>query len=229
MSTARTLIRRAMLDVGVLTKSENPSADEANDALDELNALSDSWSNDPGLFYTRVQETFPLSAAASYSIGAGQTFNTVRPLQIVKAYISDGTIDTPVTIINQEVYDNITFKEGNGIPQYLTYNAGFPYGTITLYPVPNGGYTLTILSEKPFTGFATLDTEVTLPAGWFRALQKNLALELGPQYGQDPTPALVRAAAQSLGALKLATVRLRPVPQFTSSGRNNNIYSGWSY
>lgn len=227
MTTARTIIKRAMQDNGVLTKGENPSADEANDALDALNALIDSWSNFSANIYSRALETFSLTSAASYLIGAGQTWNTTRPVQIVDAYTTIGTIDYPLSIINQEQYDSISFKANAGIPQYLVYNNAYPYGTVTLYPTPAGPTSITLLSEKPITTFATLDTSASLPQGWERALVKNLAMELTPQYGQRVTPELAQAAKESLGAIKLSVIRARPVNSSPSVRTTNNVYTGW--
>ncbi len=227
MPTARVIIRKALLEIGALTKTEQPAADEANDALDTLNALIASWSNFSDNIYSRTQETFNLSGAATYTIGTGQTFNTERPIQIIEGYTSSAGIDYPLIIINVEQYNNISIKTTQGYPEYLAYNNGYPYGTISLYPVPSGVQTITLLTEKAITQFATLDTVMSLPDGWERALIKNLAIDLAPQYGQEPTASLVSSAMKSVGAIKLSVVKSRPVPAFPQSGRIQDIYSGW--
>lgn len=228
MSTARTIIRLALLEIGALTKTEQPAADEANDGLTALNAMLGTWSNFAANVFYRTRETFNLGSAASYSIGSGQTFDTVRPLQIVEAFTSSGSIDYPLIIINQEQYDAITFKTASGIPEYLTYNSNYPYGQITFYPVPSGVQSVTLLSEKPITQIASLDTDISFPDGWERAIIKNLAIDLAPQYAQEPSAATVKAAQESLGAIKVATVRSRPIPAFPQSRSIGNIYNGWS-
>jgi hypothetical protein len=227
MPTARTLIRKAMLEIGALTKTEQPAADEANDALDALNDLIASWSNFSDNIYSRTQETFPLSAAATYTIGTGQTFNTARPIQIIEAYTTSGNINYPLIIINQEQYNNITFPSATGYPEYLAYNNGYPYGVISLYPVPSGVTSITLLTEKAITQFATLDTSMSLPEGWARALIKNLAIDIAAAYGQEPSASLVKTAQDAVGAIKLSVVKSRPVPAFPQSGRLQDIYTGW--
>lgn len=227
MSTARDIIKKSLQKIGTLTKGENPSSDEANDALDSLNALIASWSNFSENIYSRTLETFNLTSAATYSIGAGQTFNTTRPIQIVDAYVTSGGIDYPLTIINQEQFDPVAMKTTQGIPQYLIYNNAYPYGTITLYYVPSGVNSITLLSEKPITGFATLDTAMSLPDGWERALVYNLALELAPEYAQQPDASVAAIASQSLGAIKLAVIRSRPINSSPAVRTVNNVYTGW--
>lgn len=228
MTTARKIIKKAMQKTGVLVKSETPDDDEANDALDALNALIDSWSNDSANITTRVRETFPLTSAKTYTIGVGQDFDTARPMQIVEAFTSLSVTDTPILIVNQEEYDSISYKDAVGQPSALTYDSGFPTGLITIYPTPDASYTLTILSEKALTGFATLDTELTLPNGWERALVYNLAIELAPEYGQQLDQAIVDIASESLGLIKLAVVRSRPVNVSTSVLATRNIFTGYS-
>ncbi len=216
-----------MMDIGALVKNEQPDSDEANDALTALNGILGTWSNFSANIYYRARETFNLTSAASYLIGSGQTFNTTRPVFIAEAFVSSGTIDYPLVIIPQETYDSESFKTATGIPQYLVYNNNYPYGTITLFPVPDGVQTITILSEKPLTEIATLDTSLSFPPGVERALQKNLAMELAPQYSQPITPDLDRAAKDSLGAIKLAVVRNRPINAFPQSRSIGNIYNGF--
>jgi len=132
MTTARTIIKKAMQKIGAITKGENPSADEANDAFDSLNALIASWSNFSDNIYVQTRETFSLTSSATYLIGTGQTFNTTRPIQIVNAFVTSGDIDYPLTQINQVTYESIPMKATTGIPEYFTYNHGVTSGaTIT--------------------------------------------------------------------------------------------------
>ena len=216
-----------MQKIGVLVKSEVPDDDEANDGLDALNALLGSWSNDAGVMYTRIKETFALTSSATYTIGNAGSFNTVRPIQIVNAYTSSGGIDYNLAILTTEEYDNISFKGLAGIPCYLVYDNAYPLGNITLYPTPSAGFTLTLLSEKPLNDFPTLDTEAILPDGWVRALIYNLAVDIAPEYGQQPDPSIVNTATKSLGAIRKSTIRSRPIGVDYATHQVNNIYNGW--
>ena len=60
MTTARTIIKRAMQVAGILVKGEAPSADEADDGLTALNMMLSGWSNDSGLVYARAWQSFAL-------------------------------------------------------------------------------------------------------------------------------------------------------------------------
>lgn len=228
MTTARDIIVKAMQKVGILFKTEQPSADEVNDGLDSLNAMLSSWSNDSLNCVARVLESFTLSAGvSSYSIGAGQTFDTQRPVFIVESHVRISTVDYPLTGVPDEVYQSdIPFKSQQGIPQFYNYSNAYPYGTIRLYPVPSTDYTLFILSEKEITQFS-LDDTVNLPPGWEMALIYNLAMILAPEYGQQADPVTVQIAADSKSAIRRAIAKNRTMdaePQLNPAG---NIYNGW--
>jgi hypothetical protein len=50
--------------------------------------------------------------------------------------------------------------------------------------------------------FASLDTELTFPPGYERALRFGLALDLAVEYGREASTALVGAFAQAFSAIK---------------------------
>lgn len=228
MTTARRIIKRALQKNGVLTKGESPSGDEASDALDSLNDLVGSWSNDSLLIYARLSESFPLvSGQASYTIGNGGDFNTARPMQILSAFTRIGSIDYSMDAINGVAYDGITQKDiSSSIPEVIYYDGNSPLGTITIYPTPTVG-TLHIRTEKELASFTTLDTDLDLPPGWERALIYNLALELAPEYGQPVDQVVYEVAMDSLGKIKTAVARNKGMDAYPYNGRNNNVYTGW--
>lgn len=228
MATARTIIKRALQKNGVLTKNESPSGDEASDGLESLNAMISSWSNDSLLIYTRLSESFPLvSGQASYTIGSGGDFDTVRPTQILTAFTRISNIDYNIGIISDVEFDGITQKNiGSTIPEVMYYNGNAPLGTITIYPVPVTG-TLHIRSEKPLTEFTSLDTELEFPPGWERALIYNLAVEVSGEYGQPVEQLTYQIANDSLNKIKTAVARNKTMDMYAYNGSIDNIYTGW--
>lgn len=227
MTTARQIITRAMQKIGVLVKSEPPSADEADDALASLNALISSWSNDSLNIYARTLESFPLTGASSYTIGTGGDFNTVRPTAIINAYVRQGTTDLQVSVVDDTMFAGIMTKSVSGLPYVLNYSNSYPLGVIKMYPVGLSDYTLFLLSEKAVSGFATLDTQLNLPDGWERALIYNLAIELAPEYAQQPDASVVKIAAESLGAIRTKVAQVRGMDAYPRSVGVENVYTGW--
>lgn len=228
MATARNLIERAMRKVGVLTLNEAATADEANEALLTLNDLLASWSTDSLYIVARTTESFPLiGSQAEYTIGTGGDFDTDRPVYLVDSYFRNGDIDYPLETITDENYANIGFKGVSGLPEYINYTNAYPLGRVKIYPAPSTVYTLYLVTEKPVTSIATLDTVIDLPPGWERALVYSLAIELAPEYGQPIDPIVDRIAMSSKEAIKNQVSISRSMDANASLNGNNNIYTGY--
>lgn len=231
MTTALSLITQAAKKIGVVFKSESLDSDEATDGLTALNNMLSSWANDSLLVYARTWESFTLTGGTgSYTIGTGGNFNTTRPIAIVEAYVRIASVDYPLEIIPDEVYNQyITIKSIQTSPsRYLNYDNAYPLGNIRLYTVPSTNDTLFLLTEKPFSSFALSDT-VTFPPGWERAIVYNLALELAPEYGETAPPEVVMLAAESKAEIKRASMRNKPMsylPDVPEQNRISRIYSG---
>jgi len=228
MATGLSIITKAMQKVGILVKSESPAADEAADALDSLNDLLSSFSNESSMVYVRVTESFTLtSGTASYTIGAGQTLNTARPISIVQANVNQGVISYNVAPVDDETYQGIQDKTTQGIPYFVNYTNGFPTGTLNFYPVPVSAYTLVLTSEKELTSL-TLSGTVSLPPGWQRMLVYNLAVELASEYGQPADALVMKIAGESKAAVARSIMKVRNMDANVGSYPNGfSIYRGW--
>lgn len=227
-TSALDIITGAAKLLGVIFKSEPLDSDEANDGLVLLNDMLDSWSNDSLTTSAYTLESFSLTGAASYTIGASGTFNTSRPINIVTAVVRISSVDYPLEIITQEQYQlEIPQKSiSSQIPEVLTYDNGYPLATITMYAVPTSGSTLRLLSNKPLSNLSALTTTVDLPPGWKRALKNNLAIDLAPEYGVEPPASVVRNANQSLGAIRRANSINSAMPFMQAPTQGYSILGG---
>lgn len=229
MTTALGIITSAMRKAGVLVKNEAPSADEAADGLEMLNDLLASISNDSLIVYARTTESFTLAGGtASYTIGSGATFNTVRPIKIISAYVRTGNIDYPLQMVNDEQYASIIYKGATGIPEFLNYTNAFPQATINLYPKPSGSYEIFIVTEKQLSTF-TLNETVSLPPGWKRMLIYNLAIELAPEYGQPASGEVIQIAKDSKAEIRASVMAAKKMQWDNGLTVDGNIYTGWGY
>jgi hypothetical protein len=225
--TALDIITAGMRKAGILTKTESPSADEAQDGLEMLNDLLASNANEDLFVYARTLESFTLSGGvADYTIGSGGDFNTVRPVFIANAYVRIGTLDYPLSVIQDGDYADISLKNLASIPYWLNYTNAYPLATIKLYPVPSAGWTLFLLSEKPLSEF-TLNQTVSLPPGWARYLKNQLAVEMAPEYGQQAPAETVDIAAKAMAAIKRGAARVKSMDNHIDYGGLRNVFTGW--
>lgn len=210
--SAQDIIKAAFRVLGVTSKSESPTADEMNDALQSLNFMIDNWAARRLLGTALIRESFPLTAfQQSYTIGVGGNFNTAVPFDIMSAFYRDSfNVDRQLEIVTREQFDSYEDKQiVSALPEALFFDPGptqqvNELGTIYLYFTPDASssYTLFIESQKPFTEFAALTTTVTFPPSYYRALKWNLALELAAEYGRPITQDMNENAIESLETLE---------------------------
>lgn len=227
-TTALNIITRAMRKAGILSNVESPTSDEANDALDTMNDIIASLSNDGLLVYAHTTESFSITGGTgSYTIGSGGDFNTSRPLSILSAYCRDSSgTDSTVGQIGQAEYAKLATKTTQGRPKYFYYDNDYSLGTLNLYPVPDTSYTFYITSEKPITSFSSLTTSFDMPPGWALLLTDALAISLAPEYGVQTPQETILSYERSVTALKRQKARMTNMDS-NRPASGNNIYTGF--
>src|SRR5271157_1968059 len=168
--TARDIITQALRKLGIGTPGEVLSADEMNSGLDALNVMLKSWSGRSLLTTAQLQESFALiGGLPTYTIGpsvVSPNFITVKPITVCSGFIRDqSNTDYPVGLISREEYNAFVNKSDTGLPSVIFYDPGIAQqanqlGTVNLYLTPDSTniYTLFLVSEKPFTTFASLNS-----------------------------------------------------------------------
>ena len=210
MSTARDLIKGSLRLIGALGTGETPAAEDSNEALLALNQMLDSWSTENLVIPNQVREVFPLVAdQSSYTMGSGGDFDTTRPLDIFNVLIQEtSTYELPIQILNAKEHSEITSKQTkSSIPVSVYCENSYPLETLNFYPVPSEVKNVVVYSSKPLTNFASLNTTVTLPPGYYKALRYGLAVELAPEYGKAPTPAVINGAIESKENIKRQNIK----------------------
>ena len=198
--TVRDLIKSSLRIIGAIASGETPGADETSDALQTLNGILGSWSNQSLLVPSKAREVFTLVAGtSSYSIGPSGTFDTTRPIKILSASIIDAGQDfeTNINILTQQQYAEISNKNLSGSATAIYAEGTYPLDTINVYPKPAAADQLVIYSMKPIVSFASANDLITLPAGYDRALKYNLAVELAAEYGKQLPQEVVVIASES--------------------------------
>lgn len=221
------VIKRAFRLLRVIDAHEEPSPDMQSDALDALNAMLASWSSQPQAIYAPALVSHTLTASvASYTWGASGAINSARPVEIKAAYVNDGAVDHILNVRAIKDYATIPLKTTPGIPGECVLRPSYPLATVYLFPVPDSGYTFKAEVLQPFTTYALSD-DMALPLEYEDPITYQLALRIGPEYGEVPQ-AVAALAADMLRVLKRQYAK--PVPVAKSSPfyvrRNDDIDGG---
>ena len=206
-TTAGDQINRALRLLGVLAEGETPSAAVSQDALVALNQMIDSWNTERlSVFSTQDQTFFWPTSTVSRTLGPTGDFVGNRPILIDDAtYFRDPSTNVSfgIKIINQQQYDGIAVKTVTSTyPQVLWINMTYPNIEMYIYPVPTRLLEWHFISVQELTQPATLATQFALPPGYLRAFVYNLAMELAPEFGVEPSPQVQRIAMTSKRNIK---------------------------
>jgi hypothetical protein len=232
LATAQTIIDRALRLIGAIASGESPTTAESNDGLTALNAMISSWQTEKLNVYAFVDTSFNLAAADnSYTVGpAGNFALTPRPQKIEQVFVTANGINYEVELIDYEKWNRIPDQTSDSdIPVYAYYEPTLTTGTLKLWPVPNTVYALHIITWTSLAELAAVGTSVSLPQGYERALAYNLAIELAPEYGSEPSQSVVAVAMDSKASIKRANQRpMLATPDLWGavSGQRSNIYAG---
>lgn len=158
-------------------------------------------------------ETFTFTTPGNFAIA--------RPLRVTRAFTritSPGTtgLDYPIDV--DETGDKYAAIGLKGIPGpwpiLLYYNPTFPIGNLYCYPNPQLGGELHLWTDQIFTDFTNPTQSINLPQGYARAIKKNLALELVPEYGKIGATRLALLTAQARDSIdKIKKLNSTPAVQ----------------
>jgi hypothetical protein len=225
------LVDRAARLLHQIGAGQSLGTTESAAALVALNAMHDSWRIEKLMCLARRVETVTLtSGAASKTIGPSGDLNTVRPVQVLDAWIEVSGYAYPVRLINDDDYESIDVKTQSGDwPTHANYRATMPTGTIYTWPVANATRSLKILVPVPLSALVLTDTLDVAP-GWEDCLASNLAVRLAPEYETVASQDLKEMARDTKAAVK----RMNRVPvrqrsqlaDIVGSPVSGNILSG---
>lgn len=201
--TANEIIIAAFQELGITVSGGSPNANDLIWGLGKLNRFLNTLSSDGINLHYRTEESFNLvSGTASYTIGSGGDFNTVRPNVIEKAFIRVSGHDYPLNIRPISEYWSLSEKTTQSRPVKLYYDTKYSNGVIYLYYTPSDTDPLHIVSQKPLTIYASGLTEVSLPGEYEDALVLNLAIRFASRYGKVVSGELRLDAQKALSGVR---------------------------
>ena len=207
MATAGDQINRALRLLGILAEGETPSAETSADALVALNQMIESWNTERLSVFNTVDQVFNWPAGEYIrTLGPTGDFVGTRPVLLDDAtyYRDPGTnVSFGIKFINQQQYDGIAVKTVTSTyPQVIWVNMEYPNITMTIYPKPTRLVEWHFISVEELSQPASLSTDLYFPPGYLRAFAYNLACELAPEFGVEPSPQVQRIAMTSKRNLK---------------------------
>jgi len=194
--TVREVITRALRKAGICGIGDDPSADDAEAARQELDMMLKSWQNMGYNLWTKTSLSHTLTTAAA------QTLDPVRPLRILSCRYratANGT-ELIMSPMMRDEYDSLPNKTTTGTPTQFHYDRQREAARLYVWPVIASatGQTLEITYDRELEDIASLNDVLDMPSEWYQAVVYNLAalmMETVPVRMQDQR---VTARAQLL-------------------------------
>ena len=207
MASAGDQINRALRLLGVLAEGETPSAAMSQDALVALNQMLDSWSTEKLMIYNTIDQVFTWpTGQIKRTLGPSGDFVGIRPILLDDStyYRDPGTnVSFGIKMINQQQYNGIAVKTVTSTyPQVMWINMEYPDISMTVYPKPTRDLEWHFVSVQELSQPVVLATTLSFPPGYLRAFTYNLAMEMAPEFGIEPSPQVQRIAMTSKRNLK---------------------------
>ena len=234
MDTAGDIINGSLRLLGVLAEGEVPSAETSQDALRAMNQMIDSWNTERLSVYATQDQIFTWPAGQlSRTLGPSGDFSGNRPVLLDDStYFKDpGTgVSYGIKFINQQQYNGIAVKTVTSTyPQVIFVNMTFPDVEMYIYPRPTRALEWHFISVQELTQPATLATVLHFPPGYLRAFRYNLACEMAPEFGTEPSSQVRRLAMSSKRNIKRINNPddIMSIPYSLIASRQRfNIYAG---
>jgi hypothetical protein len=206
-TTAADQINGALRLIGMLAEAETPSAATAQDSLNALNQMIDSWNTERLSVFSTQDQVFTWAPGQIHrTLGPTGDFVGNRPILMDDAtYFKDPTngISFGIKLINQQQYDGIAVKTVTSTyPQVMWINMDYPNIDMYVYPVPTKALEWHFISVTELTAPASLSTTLAFPPGYLRCFKYNLACEIANEFGVEPPPNVARIAMTSKRNLK---------------------------
>lgn len=207
MASAGDIINGSLRLLGVLAEGETPSSETAQDALVAMNQMIDSWNTERlAVFSTQDQVVTWPASTQSRTLGPTGDIVGLRPVLVDDAtYFRDPAngISYGLKLINQQQYNGIAVKTvTSSYPQVMWVNMTYPNIELYVYPVPTRTLEFHIVSVDELSTPANLATSLAFPPGYLRAFRYNLACEIAPEFGVEPSRQVQRIAMTSKRNLK---------------------------
>ena len=198
-------INDALINLGVIDATENPTPEDSAFALRSLNRILD--------LYNTQNLTIPYTNHITYEndtwtsteieIGSGKTIDATAPANIQQLLFLDNSVNYECRIMTQTEYEQIRNKSVVGIPtKYFTHQTAAGVVTVYLNMIPISGMKMRVYAKQPYSTEVKITDDIDWGTGVEKMLMLRLSTELAASYHINPAQLLFEAAAEAENYVK---------------------------
>jgi len=218
-TTGSDIVIQALKKSGVTGIGRQPSADDTQDGLADLNDMLAEWNTQRWMIWNLLDLEFVSDGRTTdYTVGPGGNFNVARrPDRIESAYlrqfVSTGlNVDTAIEILPSfEEYSRLSLKALESFTLYGFLDSAWPLGNLKLYPWPNASRYGVHIQLKNVLPIIEMTTDLSsIPSQYVSAMKFNLARRMRQAYGKGlaPDPELNNLARNALDVVKQSNIQI---------------------
>lgn len=180
--TRNQLVESILRKLAVLSEGQTPSTINYTEVELALNMKIAQFRSLGMALWARESFTWT-PTTGTYTIGEGQTLDTVYPVRVLQAYRTETNTKIEMDVIPREEY-NILPLSTSGSPIKLSYQPNINSGTVWLWPEPSASNTstITIVYQRPLQYFTTSTETLDMPEEWYNALVFGTAVDLSAEW-----------------------------------------------
>lgn len=241
------IIQAALRTLKVIAVGASPSSDDTTNCTFALNMLLKELNTEGYLNWVYQTISIPFVAnQVSYTIAEAGSPSLInyRPVKVAHVWRRDQStppIDTPMSPLSRQQYDQLTPKAITGVPTNWYYDPQLgntvegvlSLPSISVWPAPlDTTYTMFLCIQRPIQDIATgasSSQNFDVTQEWFRTLRWLLADEVSAEYEVDlDTISMVRQQANMLRqkmanfSQEDASILIQPDPQMAYGSRFNS-------
>lgn len=192
--TIRKICEHALRKATILGFGEPAPAEDMAAAVEELDVMLKAWQNLGYNLWTKTDGSLVLTTAASYEL------SPERPLKILNARVKRSGIETPMTRMTRQEYDDLPQKNATGFPTQFYYDRQREEARFYVWPVlaVSGNVTVEYTYERELADVASENDTIDVPVEWYDAIINNLAVRLSDSAGVAVNPRVAGLAVTSL-------------------------------
>jgi hypothetical protein len=208
--TSLNIIQKAYRLIGFLAVEETLPSAYAQEGLEILNQMVDSWNSESLTIYNIARQVFTLNPnQQTYQMGSGAPdFNVPRPPKITAAGIISlnnpaQPLELPMDMLTTDRWAQIPVKNiTSTLPLELYDDNQFPYRGINFWPIPSATVDVALYTWSALSQFTDLGaTLYSFPPGYLQAIRYNLACLLATD-GYQPSQLVMELALSTKAGIK---------------------------
>lgn len=198
------IIQAALRSLKVIAVGETPGPEDYTNCAFALNTLLKELNTEGKMAWVYQTISVPFVASQNtYTIAESGSPSLVnfRPVSIAQVWRRDGStppIDTPMSPLTRQQYNDLTPKRDTGIPVNWYYDPQIGLSTVYVWPAPlDATYTMYLSIQRPIQDITSSSQNFDVTQEWFSTLRWILADEVSSEYEVDlPTIQVIRMRAK---------------------------------